>query len=281
MKLVRFGGGRTGVLEGDAVIDTGLAPGASWLPFIERQKPSLSGPVKDLASVALEAPLPDAGSRIFAMGGNFPMHLTEVTKNFPVPASIADPDSPPWGFFVIPGTIVGPGAAVSPPAGTSFFDYEAELAVILAGPDAEIWGYTGFNDFSSRDAGMQLSLVDHGPLTWSLQKNFATGNALGPSVVVGEAVDDVPISCRVNGELRQQDTSASMRFDFAAIATHIREYLPLRAGDILVSGTPGGTAVEYGPQGTRWLKHGDVTEVEVGEAGVLRNAVEVRAHASV
>jgi 2-keto-4-pentenoate hydratase/2-oxohepta-3-ene-1,7-dioic acid hydratase in catechol pathway len=71
----------------------------------------------------------------------------------------------------------------------------------------------------------------------------------------------------------QEGSTAGMKHDFAAIAAHIEEYLPLRAGDMILSGTPGGTAMEYGPDGDRWLQDGDVTEVEVGAAGVLRNTV--------
>lgn len=272
MKLVRYDGGRTGILEGDTVIDSGLPSGASWLPLIAGGKVAPEGLRTLLDHVTLEAPLPDPAARIFAMGGNFPMHVTEVTKNIEVPPSLADPASPPWGFFVIPGTTVGPGATITPPAATKFLDYEAEVAVVLDGTGG-IWGYTGWNDFSIRDPAFKLSLVDHGPLTWSLQKNFAGANAVGPAMVLGEPVDDLAIACRVNGATMQEGSTAGMKHGFAAIAAHIEEYLPLRAGDMILSGTPGGTAMEYGPGGDRWLQDGDVTEVEVGAAGVLRNTV--------
>jgi 2-keto-4-pentenoate hydratase/2-oxohepta-3-ene-1,7-dioic acid hydratase in catechol pathway len=216
----------------------------------------------------------DPAARIFAMGGNFPMHVTEMTKKMQLPPSLADPNSPPWGFYVIPGTIVGHEATVTPPAGTRFFDYEAEIAVVLGG-DGEVTGYTGFSDFSIRDSAFGLSLTDHGPLTWSLQKNFATGNAVGPTLVQTDDVSDIRITCRVNGETRQDDTTAAMKFSVPEIVAHISEYLPLGAGDVIVCGTPGGTAMEYGPEGDRWLKDGDVVEVEVGDAGVLRNTVRM------
>jgi 2-keto-4-pentenoate hydratase/2-oxohepta-3-ene-1,7-dioic acid hydratase in catechol pathway len=214
----------------------------------------------------------DPAARIFAMGGNFPMHTTEMTKKMQLPPSLTDPDAPPWGFYVIPGTIVGHEDTVTPPAGTRFFDYEAEIAVVL-GDDGKAAGYTGWSDFSIRDPAFKMSLTDHGPLTWSLQKNFATGNACGPRLVKTNDVSDVRIVCRVNGEERQNDTTAAMKFSVDDIVAHITEYLPLRAGDVIVCGTPGGTAMEYGPDSDRWLQDGDVVEVEVGEAGVLRNTV--------
>lgn len=275
MRLVRFGGGRTGLLEGDTVCDCGLDPGASWVPVIDgRQELRPAGEIP-LAEVALEAPLADPCARIFAMGGNFPMHVTEMTQRMQLPPSLTDPDAPPWGYYVIPGTIVGTGATVGPPPGTRFFDYEAEAAVVLGPDGASAWGYTAFSDFSIRDPAFKLSLTDHGPLTWSLQKNFATGNACGPYLVVSDDVADLRITLRVNGETRQDDTTAAMRFGLQAITDHIREYLPLGAGDMIVLGTPGGTAMEYGPDSDRWLRDGDVVEVEAGEAGVLRNVVRM------
>src|SRR5271155_1639837 len=92
MKLVRYNGGRTGVLVGETVHDAAAAvpelhPGASWVPLIERWDqlaPALraleasSEGGEPLAAVKLEAPLPDPGSRIFAMGGNFPMHTAQT-----------------------------------------------------------------------------------------------------------------------------------------------------------------------------------------------------------
>ncbi|MEY2533186.1 MAG: hypothetical protein QOF29_1096, partial [bacterium] len=99
----------------------------------------------------------DPSARIFAMGGNFPVHTTEMTKKMQLPPSLTDPDAPPWGFFVIPGTIVGDGDTVTPPAGTRFFDYEAEIAVVL-GDDGAVTHYTGWSDFSIRDPAFKLSL---------------------------------------------------------------------------------------------------------------------------
>ena len=307
MKLVRYGGGRTGLLVhgvGDGVVvDVAvnlpelLPADGGWATLIEdwpKQRAQLSAleaeavsgsanGLHNLAETRLEAPLPDVRSRIYAMGGNFPAHvggaLGKLAMN--VPAS----DAPPWGFYVIPGTVVGPDAEISPPPATQKLDYEAELCVVLTGrtgPDGgpEIWGYTGWNDFSIRDAAFGLSKVDHGPLTWSLQKNFTSANACGPCMVVDEPISDgVAIACRVNGELRQEGISTDMKFGFPEIVAHISEYLPFAPADMILSGTPSGTAMESGPDGP-FLRDGDVTEVEVGDAGVLRNRVVLRGAAT-
>lgn len=315
IRLVRFDGGRTGLLSGEGatttVVDVAASAGAlgsggealaaavdgSWAPLIAGWDAHRSAVARLLelapdgkgivafpaADAHLEAPLPEPAARVFAMGGNFPMHLAGATAKLDLPDSVTKgtkDDTPPWGFFVIPYTTVGAGAEISPPAGVRYFDYEAEVGAVLTGEPVAadgrvpIFGYTAWNDFSIRDAAFKLSKVDHGPLTWSLQKNFDTANACGPCLVVDEGADveSLRIVCRVNGEVRQDGTTADMNFKFGEIAAHISEYLPLRAGDMILSGTPSGTAMEGGPDG-RFLQDGDVTEVEVDGVGVLRNQV--------
>jgi 2-keto-4-pentenoate hydratase/2-oxohepta-3-ene-1,7-dioic acid hydratase in catechol pathway len=296
MRLVRFDGGRTGVIAGDGVVDAAealpeLGPGADWGPLIAdwpNQRAALEAledgsQAKTLGEVGLEAPLPNPSARIFAMGGNFPMHTAQTAEKLEIELSdevkSQEKDAPPWGFYVIPGTTVGPEAEISPPNGTQRFDYEAEVAVVLTGepPNGDrvgIWGYTAWNDFSIRDAAFGLSKVDHGPLTWSLQKNFSSANAAGPWLVVDDDTDyeDMRIVCRVNGEMRQDGNTREMKYSYGEIAAHISEYLRLMPGDMILSGTPSGTAMEGGPEG-RFLEDGDVTEVEAGESGVLRNRI--------
>lgn len=301
MRLVRYDGGRTGLLIGQGaeavVVDAAPAlpellpsPSCSWVELIERWDEA-QGVLQELqhrtpdarpvAGVRLEAPLPHVAARIFAMGGNFPMHTAATVAKLDMEISDsvktgAKETTPPWGFYVIPGTIVGPEAVVTPPRGTQKLDYEAEVGVVLAGGAAEgaIWGYTAWNDFSIRDPAFGLSKVDHGPLTWSLQKNFTSANACGPCMVVGEPLPPrgLRIVCRVNGEVRQDGTTADMKYGFGEIAAHISEYLPLAPGDMILSGTPAGTAMEGGPDGP-FLADGDVTEVEVDGTGILRNRV--------
>jgi 2-keto-4-pentenoate hydratase/2-oxohepta-3-ene-1,7-dioic acid hydratase in catechol pathway len=280
VKLVRYDGGRTGLVVGDSVVEaSGLAPGASWVPLISSGgvPEARAGDGVPLSSVALEPPLPDAAARIFAMGGNFPMHTAATVSKLSIKISdsVVSDDAPPWGFYVIPGTIVGPEHEVTPPHGTQKLDYEAEVGVVLDGAGG-IWGWTAWNDFSIRDAAFGLSKVDHGPLTWSLQKNFATGNACGPVMVVGEPIpaEGLRIVCRVNGSVRQDGRTAEMKHSFDEIAAHIGSYLPLGAGDMILSGTPAGTGMEGGPDGP-FLAAGDVCEVEVTGTGVLRNRIVV------
>jgi 2-keto-4-pentenoate hydratase/2-oxohepta-3-ene-1,7-dioic acid hydratase in catechol pathway len=240
-------------------------------------------PLTALAQARLDPPLPDPGARIHALGGNFASHVSGAAGATDLAAGLGHGPAdgvPPWGYYVIPGTVIGPDHMVTPPPGTRTLDYEAEVCVVLGEPgyrpgqlDFPVWGYTAWNDLSIRDAAFGWSKTDHGPLTWSLTKNFRTGNACGPCLVVTDGTPgDLRITCRVNGELRQDDTTAGMICSFRETAEHIASYLPMDAGDMILSGTPAGTAMERRPSGP-FLRDGDVVEVEVSGTGVLRNRI--------
>ncbi|MEZ0366062.1 fumarylacetoacetate hydrolase family protein [Mycobacterium sp. pUA109] len=277
-------------------------PGQSWLPMISNwadaretlrklaaiamddiRQDRTRLPIHTYEELPLDPPIPDPGSRIFAMGGNFPAHTSTMGTQMDLPDSVLNGDAgntPPWGFYVIPGTIVGTEATITPPAGTRYLDYEAEVAVVLGAGNHQpgrtaacIWGYTAWNDFSIRDTALGVSQTDHGPLTWSLTKNFRTGNSCGPWMVVDHpAVDNLSISCSVNQEVRQRGNTSQMKYSFGRIAAHVSTYIPIGSGDMILSGTPGGTAVESGPGGP-FLRNGDHVTVSVDGIDVLTNRI--------
>jgi 2-keto-4-pentenoate hydratase/2-oxohepta-3-ene-1,7-dioic acid hydratase in catechol pathway len=239
--------------------------------------------------VQLSAPLPASDARIFAVGANFALHAAQSERamhgeSVGVPARTLEllenkrNGVPPWGFTVLPSTVVGPDAAVWAPPAARKLDYEGEVAAVLrVGPkgDVTVWGLAPWNDFSLRDPHFGLGpRVDEGPLTWSLQKNFDTGSACGPWVVADSGLDvtDVSFRLRVNGELRQDGSTGDMIYGFADIIEHFGHFLTLRDGDVIASGTLSGTAFEGGVDGP-YLVPGDTVEVEVDEIGVLRNRI--------
>jgi 2-keto-4-pentenoate hydratase/2-oxohepta-3-ene-1,7-dioic acid hydratase in catechol pathway len=284
----------------DRVAELFEGRGQSWLPMIKRWPRARETiallaehaledvragrdllPITGLGDLCLDPPLPDPESRIFAMGGNFSAHASKMSTVMSLPDSVTNAggeNPPPWGFYVIPGTIVGPEATVTPPKGTRYLDYEAEVAVVLGDrqPDQEtlpVWGYTAWNDFSVRDAALGKSQTDHGPLTWSLTKNFRSGNSCGPWTVVDyPSVDDLSISCHVNGELRQSGNTSQMMHSFARIASYISDFVPLGPGDMILSGTPAGTAMEGGLDG-KYLQAGDSVTVRVDGVDTLNNPI--------
>jgi 2-keto-4-pentenoate hydratase/2-oxohepta-3-ene-1,7-dioic acid hydratase in catechol pathway len=298
MRLVRFDDDRTGVLrdgpDGPVVIDLATLEGApdsrdwramidDWAhagPALERLVDAAPGG-RAVQDVALRPPLPSSASRIFAMGVNFRSHVGNAASAVGVADPTQDDTRPPAGFFVIPGTLAGPDEDVQPPDDVRALDYEAEVAVVLgrggrhlAPEDVRFWGHAAFNDISIRDPHLKYSRLDEGALAWGLQKNFQGGNALGPWIAVGEGHDlgALSIRSRVNGEQRQDGSTAQMIRSFAEGVAYLSRYLDLQPGDMLTSGTPGGTAIEQGADGP-FLRPGDLIEVEIEGAGTLRNRV--------
>lgn len=157
-------------------------------------------------------------------------------------------------------------------------DYEAELAVIIgrAARDVPkeraadfILGYCCANDVSARwwqkeGSGGQFCRG----------KSFDTFCPLGPRVVGGDEIGDpgrLRIMCRVNGETRQDATTAQMMFDGATLVSDLSRGTTLLPGTVILTGTPSGVGMARKPP--VYLKHGDVVEVEIEGIGVLRNRV--------
>lgn len=247
--------------------------------------------VLPVEEAGLHAPYAETTSRFFAIGGNFATHAAGAWKTVqgaegdrPKPKQAWNSPTedkrngvPPWGFNVLPGTVIGPDDPAIAPPGVQKLDYEGEVAVVLRVTDTgpAVWAITGWNDLSIRDLTFGLGpRADEGPHRWSLQKNFDTGYACGPWLVVGEGLDPdrVTFRTRVNGELRQEGTTADMVYTFQDVVENVGYFLTLRSGDGIASGTPPGTALEGGIDGP-YLEPGDVVEVELDGVGVLRNPV--------
>jgi 2-keto-4-pentenoate hydratase/2-oxohepta-3-ene-1,7-dioic acid hydratase in catechol pathway len=245
-------------------------------------------PTTGVDAAPLAPPLADPELAVFAIGANFAQHAAQAstrgaaTKEELVARAQALIDGkrdgvPPWGFTILARTIVGHGNRVGLPPDLQCFDYEGEVgAVLRVGVDGiSIWGVTPWNDLSIRGHHLKRGpRVDEGPLTWSLQKNFDNGSVCGPCVVVDPALDpqQLHIATRVNGEQRQDGSTSEMVYSYREVIDHLSQFVTLRSGDIIVSGTPAGTAIEQGLDGP-FLMPGDEVEIEIGGLGVLRNPV--------
>ncbi|HXW23666.1 MAG TPA: fumarylacetoacetate hydrolase family protein [Xanthobacteraceae bacterium] len=176
-------------------------------------------------------------------------------------------------------SVVGPDTDVVWPRYSQLMDFELELACVIGrtGKDiaperafAHIFGFTIFNDFSARDAQFAEMLGRLGP---AKGKDFDTGNVLGPWIVTLDEIGDphaLRMEVRVNGERWGGGNSGSMHHKFPAILAHISNSETLHAGEVIGSGTVGtGSGNEMG----RYLKAGDVVELEIEKVGVLRNKV--------
>lgn len=177
-----------------------------------------------------------------------------------------------------PDTVVGPDAEVERPHYSEKFDFELELAIVIgrrgkniAASDAAryIAGYTIWNDLSARDQQMKEGPIGMGP---SKAKDFDTGNAIGPYLVTRDELDvsHLRMIARVNGEVWTDATSAGRQFAFEDLVAHVSQSETIYPGEVWGSGTvTGGSGLEL----DRWLRPGDVIELEIEGIGVLRNRV--------
>jgi fumarylacetoacetate (FAA) hydrolase len=176
----------------------------------------------------------------------------------------------PVFYFSNPAAIYGHGDAVPKPADTEMLDYELELACVI-GDGGRPEGFTIMNDWSARDLQAREMAVGLGP---AKAKDFAT--SLGPELVSPEELPadlDLRALARVNGEVRTDSRTGGMHWSWEQILSQAaRNTSGLQAGDVLGSGTVGrGCILEHGDG--RWLRPGNVVELEVEGIGVLRNVI--------
>jgi 2-keto-4-pentenoate hydratase/2-oxohepta-3-ene-1,7-dioic acid hydratase in catechol pathway len=178
-----------------------------------------------------------------------------------------------------PFSVVGHDAEVRWPAYSSIIDYELEIGLVIgrggrnvAAAEAlgRVFGYTVFNDFSARDEQYREMQGQLGP---AKGKDFDTGNALGPWITTSDEIGDpqnLEMIARVNGETWSHGNSRDMHHRFRDIIAYASLEETLVPGEILGSGTVGGGC---GNELGRFMKDGDVIELEVGGIGVLRNRI--------
>jgi 2-keto-4-pentenoate hydratase/2-oxohepta-3-ene-1,7-dioic acid hydratase in catechol pathway len=180
-------------------------------------------------------------------------------------------------FTRTPGSLVGHDQDLLRPKESDEFDYEGEIVLVI-GRDGRripketalthVVGITLCNEGTVRD------WAKHGKFNATQGKNFDRGGSLGPWMVTADEIDlqkPLQLSTTVNGETRQDDSTASMIFPFAELIAYISTFTTLKVGDLIVTGTPTGAGARFDPP--RWLTPGAVVEVRVPEIGILRNRV--------
>lgn len=255
MRLVTYDAGhgpRAGVLLEDGIAPAGgsvrelLAGGAEIAVGDERLARE---------DVRLLPPVPDP-EKIICLGLNFRDHAEEANKDIPA--------APMW-FAKFANSLIGDGEPIRLPAAhADFVDYEAELAVVI-GRDGQVAGAMPFNDVSARDLQLQNPL-------WTSGKAIDTFAPCGPALVTIDEIQDLQnlaVRTRVNGELLQDGNTGNMIFGVAETIAWLSRTMTLKPGDIVATGTPAGVGGFRG----RFLRDGDVVEVEVEGLGTVSNPV--------
>lgn len=226
------------------------------------------------SGIRLLAPIPRTPRNVFCLGRNYAEHIRE--DNASRDKDTALPEHPQF-FTKPPSAIVGAGAGIRyDERVTRRLDYEVELAVVIgrggrdiAAADAltHVFGYTIVNDITARDLQKKHD-------QWFKGKGLDTSCPMGPMIVTADEVPDphrLRIELDVNGQRRQDASTASMIFRIPEIIASLSAGLTLEPGDVIATGTPSGVGYAMNPR--QWLKVGDVITCRVEGLGTLTNVV--------
>ena len=230
-------------------------------------------PWREASEVTFLPPVTDP-SAIYCAGANYFDHLAEMGAG-----DVQKKDLSPFHFLTAPSAMVGHLGTVHRPPDCVKLDWEVELAAVIgrrawqvdeADALSCVAGYTIANDVSARDW-----LDRRNPalgIDWMRHKSFATLLPIGPAVVPARFIPDptdLALRLHVNGHTRQDSSTAQMVFSLAEQIAALSRVTALLPGDIVLTGTPAGTAAAY----DRYLEPGDVMTAEIAGLGTLENAV--------
>ncbi|MDX1484437.1 MAG: fumarylacetoacetate hydrolase family protein [Alphaproteobacteria bacterium] len=251
------------------------AAAATWLTGRHGKAPDARGPDDEplylpLADVHLFAPL--APSKVIAAGRNYKSHHEEMSAS-PMPFAL------PTTWLKGASAIAGPRDDIVRPSGCEKMDYETEMAFVIGKKCKNVpadsafdvvAGYLVANDITARDVG-QRERKEGNRL---FGKSFDGFCPMGPCFVTADEIDDpndLPIRTRVNGELRQDGTTADMIWKIPDIIAYVSQ-MELLPGDVVMTGTPAGVASGSGDV-SKQLKPGDVLESEIEGIGCMTNRI--------
>ena len=280
MKLIRFGEAekeKPGLLLDDGVRVDASAFGAdydeaffanggvgalrTWLNQNGKSAPRVP------PSIRLGPPI-RRPSKIVCIGLNFRDHAAESKMELP---------KEPVIFFKSTTSLVGPNDPLVIPRNGTKVDWEVELAVVVGKralyvPEASaldfVAGYVLHNDYSERS--FQLERGGQ----WVKGKSADTFAPLGPFVATPDEIANVSalqMWLKVNGELRQNSSTANMIFEVATLVSYVSQFMTLLPGDVISTGTPAGVGLGMNP--SRYLKAGDVVELGIEGLGESRQTV--------
>ena len=174
-------------------------------------------------------------------------------------------------------SLVGHKQDIMNPPESDQLDYEGEIVLVIGKegrriPETEahnyIAGMTIMNEGSVRD------YLRHAKFNVTQGKNFERSGSLGPWMVTPDELDpmgQLQVITRVNGEERQNDFTDNLMFPFRFLISYLSTFYRLKPGDIIATGTPNGAGARFDPP--KYLREGDVVEVEVPGIGILNNSI--------
>ena len=285
MKFLSFvsnGTASFGAVTGGGVVDLGARH--PELPDLRGaiRRGRLEALAQEAASASADAGLDDVAylptipnpEKIICIGVNYANRNEEYRDGTAAPKF-------PSVFMRSRESFVGHGQPLMDPPESSQLDYEGEIAIVIGRegrriPEEQahehIAGLTIMNEGSLRD------FLRHSKFNVTQGKNFENSGALGPWLVTPDELDplgELALMTRVNGEERQNDVTSNLMFPFRYLLKYLSTFYRLQPGDVIATGTPNGAGARFDPP--KYLRDGDVVEVEVPGIGVLRNPVVAEA----
>jgi 2-keto-4-pentenoate hydratase/2-oxohepta-3-ene-1,7-dioic acid hydratase in catechol pathway len=222
-----------------------------------------------LSAITWLPPIP-APEKIICIGVNYPDRNEEYKDGQAAPKY-------PSMFMRTPRSFVGHETPLVRPRASQQLDYEGEVTLVIGKAGRHIPESSALDHVAAAtlcNEGTIRDWVRHAKFNVTQGKNFDSTGSLGPWIVPYKTeadIADIRLTTRVNGETRQDDRTGRLIFGFRFIIHYISTFTTLVPGDVIVTGTPTGAGARFDPP--RYLKPGDVVEVEAENIGVLRNGV--------
>ena len=268
---------RYGLVRDDGIVD--LASRHNWHSLkqaieagaLTRLADAGAGLPVDFAEADIEwlPPVSDP-QKILCVGVNFPDRNAEYKDGSEAPKY-------PSLFPRFPGSFVGHEQPLTRPFVSPQLDYEGEVVLVIGKEGRHISEADALDHVAAVtlcNEGTIRDWVRHAKFNVTQGKNFEGTASMGPWLVPfhdESQIADIRLTTKVNGEIRQDDRSSRMTFGFRFLISYISTFTRLVPGDIIVTGTPTGAGARFDPP--KWLKPGDVIEVEAEGIGTLRNGV--------
>jgi acylpyruvate hydrolase len=246
----------SGIVEGDRIKAFGGADGVREA-LTTGETPTPAGCQWPLDEVTLLAPVPHPGT-VYAIGLNYARHVEETGGTKP---------EQPIVFVKVAGSVAPPGGPIRCPEVVKRLDYEGELTIVI-GAGGQIGGYCVANDVSARD------LQGREP-QWTRAKGADTFCPYGPWITTADEVPDpgnLRLRTWVNGQLRQDTSTADLIFGCDALVAFIAQTCTLQPGDLILTGTPNGVGMAMDPP--LWLESNDTIRIEIESLGEIEHRVE-------
>jgi len=238
--------------------------------------------VINLHSAKLAAPI-QAPAKILALAGNYAKHIQEVGTKIGMSDSTRMTTTP-RPFIMPPNVLIGPDETIPWPAYSEEIDYEVELAVVIGKTAKDIGekdaldyvaGYTITNDVSARSVTFKENRTQR---PWDEFYDWLNGKwadgflPMGPYLLTADEIENVQnlnLTLKVNGEIRQNSNTSQMIYSVADIVSFLSHMVTLEPGDCIATGTPAGVALATG----NFLKAGDRIEATIDKLGMLQNTL--------